>query len=304
MKRDDDGTHHKQWQFLLLLTLGFLSSMPRCLAQSGYQNYGFRSYCNNGRSNYNTGIGGCTTNNSFNSGFSGYCQTYDGATYNTQRSTQAAQQLAREASTIWNSMPVGRALTQAARQAQSGQQPQMGSQYSQYQTNQQPGQGYMLPGADPGSAPPAVPQQAQSMNGLGGLIPPMSKRDMLRIFLEGGTPSSFGAAPAPSGNNSAADSTAYSSYQTAENEATKARNSEQRVRYYDTDTWSRKNDAETAEYAANNANYAAQRAENAAYNGDSQARNYASMARAAANRARQSANEARYNANTMRGGPK
>lgn len=303
MKRDDDSLHKKQWQFLLLTALSFVSFLPPCFAQSGYQNYGFRSYCNNGRNNYNSGIGGCTTNNSFNSGLSGYCQTYNGATYNTQRSTQAAQALAREASTIWNSMPVGRALTQAAREAQTGQQPQMNSQYSQYQMNQQPAQGYMLPGADPRSVPPGQAQSAPSANGFGGLIPPMSKRDMLRIFLEGGTPGSSGA-PAPSGNNSAADSTAYSSYQTAENEATKARNAEQRVRYYDTDTWSRKNDAETAEYAANNANYAAQRAENASYNGDSQARNYASMARAAANRARQSANEARYNANTMRGGPK
>lgn len=275
------GMHHGQWlKMLSLILLGTAFSMQECAAQSPYQ---FRSYCNNGRGNYNPGMGGCSTNNSFNTGLSGFTQTYDGATYSTQRSTQAAQQLASEASAIWNSLPVGRALTRAAQRAEN---PQQASQ----------GPSYMLPGADLNSATQA-PQESRQLNGL---IPPMSKRDMLRIFLEGGTPGSTGA-PAPSRNNGAADSTAYSNYQTAENEATRARNAEQRVRYYDTDTWSRKNDASTAEYAANNANYAAQRAESAAYNGDSQARSYASLARAAANRARQSANQARYNADTMQG---
>jgi hypothetical protein len=286
MKPGNHQRHYRQWVFVLLAVTGLSSSMSECSAQTGYPNYGFRSYCNTGRRNYNSGIGGCSTNNSFDSGFSGY--TSNGMAYNTQRSTQAAQQLAHEASAIWNSMPVGRALTQAARESQ-------GTQQGTQQASQGPS--YMLPGAN-------VPQGQQSQQAptMNGLIPPMSRQDMLRIFLEGGTPGSPGS-PAPSGNTSGADSTAYSNYQTAENEASKARNAEQRVRYYDTETWSRKNDASTAEYAANNANYAAQRAESAAYNGDSQARGYASQARAAANRARQSANQARYNANTMRGGP-
>jgi hypothetical protein len=147
------------------------------------------------------------------------------------------------------------------------------------------------------SMPSQYPQQGQASNGM---LPPMSKQEMLRVFLEGGEPQSGGmSAPAPSGASSEATSRAYNNYQTAQNEATKARNYSDRVRNYDTTTWSRKDDASRAEYAANNANYAAQRAESAAYNGDSQARNYAGMARDAANRARADANRARYNADTM-----
>jgi hypothetical protein len=194
-------------------------------------------------------------------------QTYDGRTYSTQRSSQAANELAHQVSAFWANTPVGRAMAQ---------QPQQGMAQVRQATS--------------GPAP--------TMNGL---LPHMSKQEMLRIFMEGGTPQSSGSyASAPSGGSSAGTSTAYTNYQTAENEATKARNAAQRVRYSDRDTWSRKNDASTAEYAANNANYAAQRAESAAYSGDSQARGYANLAREAANRARGDANQARYNADTMR----
>ncbi len=122
-----------------------------------------------------------------------------------------------------------------------------------------------------------IEEPASSTNGL---LPPMSKQEMLRTFLEGGTPQSTGGyAPAQGTGSSTATSSAYSNYQTAENEATKSYNAAQRVRYYDKDTWHRKNDASQAEYAANNANYAAQRAQSAAYSGDSKSRGYANLAR-------------------------
>lgn len=232
--------------FVGLAILCATTLAPAAHAQSspGYQNFGFRSYCNTGYRHSNAGIGGYPSNNSFNTGFSGLSRTTSGRVYSTSRSTAAAQQMARQMSNLW-------------------------------------------------SQNPAVQE-------LHGMMPQVSKQEMMRVFVEGGTPNMPGSsAPAPSGNSSAATSTAYSNYQTAENESTKARNYAQRVRGYDRDTWSRKDDASRAEYAANNANYAAQRAESAAYNGDSQARGYANLARQAANRARADANQARYNADTM-----
>lgn len=151
-----------------------------------------------------------------------------------------------------------------------------------------------------------VAVQAQQMMGQsaptsGGMVPTSPRQEMMRTFFEGGSPqlSGSGYSSAQSPDTSAAASTAYSNYQRAENEATKARNAAQRTRSYDKDQWHRKNSASQAEYAANNAYYAAQRAESAAYSGDSRARGYASQARAAANRARADANRARYNADTM-----
>jgi hypothetical protein len=44
---------------------------------------------------------GYPANNSFNSGFAGYSQTYNGEVYSTQRSTEAAHDLAREVTDIW-----------------------------------------------------------------------------------------------------------------------------------------------------------------------------------------------------------
>lgn len=249
----------------ILLSATITTSTP-CLAQSaGNTNFGFRSYCSTSPRYYNAGIGGRPTNNSFDSGLSGLSQSSSRRVQSTQRSTQAAENLARGVSSIWSSTPVGRALNQ----------PQQGMVQAQQWAS----------------------QPAPTMNGL---LPPMSKQEMLRIFLEGGTPQAAGSsAPAPGGATSNATRTAYSNYQTAENESRKAYNAAQRVRYSDRDTWSRKNDASQAEYAANNANYAAQRAESAAYSGDSQARSYANLARQAANRARGNANQARYNADTM-----
>jgi hypothetical protein len=236
--------------WLVLLALGMIATPPgHAQASAGYQNFGFRSYAG-GNANYrqaaNSGMGGYPqNNNSYNTGFSGMSRSYSGRTYNTSRSSMAAQQLAQRASAIWQNTPVGKP---------------------------------------------------------NGIMPQMSKKEMLRIFMEGGTPETpMSSAPAPdnSGRNSEAKSTAYNNYQTAENEARKARNARERTRGYDKDQWHRKNDAEQAQYAANNANYAAQRAEYAGNNGDEQARHYAGLARAAANRAREDANYARYNADTM-----
>lgn len=147
----------------------------------------------------------------------------------------------------------------------------------------------------------ASPAGSMPNNMRGGMFPRMSRQEMMRIFMEGGTPMGMGGGgggAAPPQSNSAATSTAYSNYQTACNEESKSRNYANTARY-DGSKWNRKNAAEQAEYAANNANYAAQRAESAAYNGDSQARGYANLAREAANRARENANQARYNADTM-----
>lgn len=144
------------------------------------------------------------------------------------------------------------------------------------------------------------------MNTWQRIFPGVSKQEMMRVFLEGGTPQSSGGyqASAPSsgqssGDNSQARSTAYSNYQTAANEETKSRNWANTA-HYDKDKWRRKDAATRAYYAANNANYAAQRAESAANSsGDSQARGYANSARACANRARYNSNQARYNADTI-----
>ena len=136
-------------------------------------------------------------------------------------------------------------------------------------------------------------------NAMSGLFPKMSRQELLRIFMEGGSPQmgggSGGGAPPPK-NNTANTSTAYSNYQTAENESAKAQDEANKA--YNGDKWNAKEAASAAEYAANNANYAAQRAESAAYNGDSEAKGYANLARMAADRARGSADQARYNADT------
>lgn len=140
-----------------------------------------------------------------------------------------------------------------------------------------------------------------------GMLPKVTKRDLARVFFEGGslfdssvsqTASSY-MAPAPSGNNSQATSVAYQGYQRAQNMSTRARNAASRARN-STDQWVRKKAADEAYYDANDADAAANRAYYAAQNGDSQARGYANLARQAADRARADANRARYNADTIR----
>ena len=263
--------HFSQLAHVRLFALGavlFASSVSttQCQAQStGYPNFGFHSYCNTGRTSNLNGIGGSNASNSFDSGLSGLSRASNGTVYSTSRNTKAAQQLARRVGRTWANMPVPRSVNQNGQEIAQVQQ--------------------------------SIQEPATSTNGL---LPPMSKQEMLRTFLEGGTPQSTGGYAAQGTASSTATSSAYSNYQTAENEATKSYNAAQRVRYYDKDTWHRKNDASQAEYAANNANYAAQRAQSAAYNGDSKSRGYANLARQAANKARYNANQARYNADTMR----
>lgn len=143
-------------------------------------------------------------------------------------------------------------------------------------------------------------QQAGPANLPSRVLPGVSRKDAARMFFEGGTPQQGGppAGRTPRDAQSSGNSgTAYSNYQTAENESTKARNEANTARY-DSNKWNRKNAASRAEYAANSANNAAEQAEAAAYSGDAQARSYANLARQAANRARASANQARYNAET------
>lgn len=255
-----------------LILLG-TTATPGLAQTAGYPNFGFRSYSNTSQRSYNCGMGGRTTNNSFNSGFSSLSQPsnsmqYSQRThqYNTQVSDAAARKLAQQVTSICSRTPAGMMMSQS-----------------------QPGMG---------QGQQSLAQPAPTMSGL---MPNVSRQEMLRVFLEGGTPQSGGGGfgQAPSGGSSSGSSAAYSNYQTAENEASKARNAANRARY-DKDQWNRKNDASQAEYAANNANYAAQRAESAAYSGDAQARGYASQARQCANRARHDANQARYNADTGR----
>ncbi len=270
--------------FLLIAAL----MATRCEAQNG-----FRSYCNTGQGNYNAPMGGTQTYNSFNSGFSSFSQPSH-RTYSTSNSTAAAQRLARNVNAMWSkASPAIMAMAQQQAMYQQQEQGMCQGQQGGYQMQQG---GYQNQGGYP------VQQQAVNPVQQGGLMPSITKREMLRIFLEGGSPQPTGGgyASGPSAASSAATHTAYTNYQTAVNEERKARYAAERARNRNTDQWHRKDDANTAYYAANNANYAAQRAESAAYNGDSQARNYAGLARACANRARGNANQARYNADTMR----
>lgn len=190
----------------------------------------------------------------------------------------------------WSRTPVSGAVQQP--QYQQHPQSQQRSQYQQqpqYQRQSQYQQPYNV--------------SAQNS----GMLPKVTKRDLARVFFEGGslfdssvspTASSY-MAPAPSGNNSQATSVAYQGYQRAQNMSTRARNAASRARN-STDQWVRKKAADEAYYDANDADAAANRAYYAAQNGDSQARGYANLARQAADRARADANRARYNADTIR----
>lgn len=159
----------------------------------------------------------------------------------------------------------------------------------------------------PVSAPQAQKQVPSNMGGQSnaGMMPRVTKRDIARVMMEGGSlfdgpaspPSSGYNAPAPT-SNSQATSTAYQGYQRAQNMATRAHNAANRARY-NQDKWVRKKAADEAYYDANDADASANRAYYASQSGDSQARGYANLARQAANRARADANRARYNADTI-----
>lgn len=256
----------------ILVLVAWNATASHCHAQNspGYPNFGFRSYASGSTRNYNTGFGGMAQSNSFNSGFASISN-------NANQYAGTAQQY-----------PPTQQVTQYRQTQYRGSRPTPPTPYSTAALNQLIGN------------VKSISQSAHNANGGQGLLPGVSKQEMLRIFLEGGSPDpggggfegGFGGAgvAGPGSNQSANTSNAYSNYQRAENEANKARNYAERARY-GSDQWNRKNAASQAEYAANNANYAAERAESAAYSGDSQARHYAGLARQAANRAR-------YNADT------
>ena len=152
-----------------------------------------------------------------------------------------------------------------------------------------------------------TPQRWQPTTAVGMPMPmqqmrqpmPVDRRQMMRMLFERASGSTTPITPATPINRGSSGSQAYSYYQTAMNQSTKAHNYGQQARY-NQDSWSRKNAASSAEYAATAAESAATSAYQASLSGDSNARGYASQARAAANRARADANRARYNANTIR----
>jgi hypothetical protein len=154
-----------------------------------------------------------------------------------------------------------------------------------------------------GSYRGAVPYNGAQYTPAAGMLPGITRRDIARVFFEGGSlfdgsAGAGGAAPAPSGS-SQATSTAYSGYQRAENMATRARNAEWRTTGND-NKWTKQKAADEAYYDANDADAAANRAYYASQSGDSQAQGYARLARQAADRARADANRARYNADNAR----
>lgn len=262
---------------VLMLISTYFSCTGICLAQ-GYSN----SY------QQNNGFAGRQSQSNFNSGFSGLNSNQarsQPAQYYRQAPSQAHYQSGSTMSSLEQQLNAIDTQSGWARTPV-----QVASPIPQTHSNRS-----NLPAPGPGAG----------ANAMSGMFPGVSRKEMMRVFIEGGTPqtgngnNAFGrranSAPANSSQNGA---NAYSNYQTAQNEETKSRNYANTARY-DKDKWNRKNAASQAEYAANNANYAAQRAESQAYTGDAQARSYANLARQSANRARANADRARYNADTM-----
>ena len=144
------------------------------------------------------------------------------------------------------------------------------------------------------------------------LILPVSAQPNLEKLLDnvdnssswGNTPMSGSAATQPmltnpSGinTNNQGSSSAYSDWQTAENQASRAYNAEEKARY-DKDKWRRGEDANDAYYAAKAARNASDRVYQASVKGDPSAQQYADKARDAAERAKGDAERARYYADS------
>lgn len=130
---------------------------------------------------------------------------------------------------------------------------------------------------------------------------PFTKRDLLRVFLEGGSPTQSGGSnndAQKQANNQRKYNSAASYRQTAEDAAMRALGAEQRSQYGSKS--SRNSAADEAYYAASAARGAANSATSAAAGGALNANEAASAARNAADRAQASADRARYNANTAR----
>lgn len=178
------------------------------------------------------------------------------------------------------------------------------------------GNGFSYPQQQPGSIfsqSPLRPQQQAPRGPFGGLFggqqaaappvrAPMTKRDLLRMFLEGdssSTPSSSDskqAAYQKQQNNQRKYNSAASYRQTAEDAAMRALGAEERTRYGNKS--SRMSAADEAYYAAQAARGAANSATAAASGGALNANDAAASARNAADRAQASADRARANANS------
>ncbi len=186
-----------------------------------------------------------------------------------------------------------------------------------YQNNYRGSNGFSYPQQQPGSIfsqSPLRPQQQAQRSPFGGLFggqqaaappvrAPMTKRDLLRMFLEGGDGSSSSsssnsqqAAYQKQQNNQRKYNSAASYRQTAENAAMRALGAEERTRYGNKS--SRMSAADEAYYAAQAARGAANSATAAASGGALNANDAAASARNAADRAQASADRARSNANS------
>ncbi|MBC7998819.1 MAG: hypothetical protein IAF58_12795 [Leptolyngbya sp.] len=128
---------------------------------------------------------------------------------------------------------------------------------------------------------------------------PFTRRDLLRVFLEGGSPTQSGGNnndAQKQANNQRKYNSAASYRQTAEDASMRALGAEQRSQYGSKS--SRNSAANEAYYAASAARGAANSATSAAAGGALNANEAASAARNAANRAQASADRARSNANS------
>jgi hypothetical protein len=208
-----------------------------------------------------------------------------------------------------------RRLMQGQMQQQAAQQPALAYPGGN-QNNYRGSNGFSYPPQQRGSIfsqSPLRPQQ-QPRGPFGGVFggqqaaappvrAPMTKRDLLRMFLEGGdggsstsSSDSKQAAYQKQQNNQRKYNSAASYRQTAENAAMRALGAEERTRYGNKS--SRMSAADEAYYAAQAARGAANSATAAASGGALNANDAAASARNAADRAQASADRARSNANS------
>jgi hypothetical protein len=209
-----------------------------------------------------------------------------------------------------------RRLMQGQMQQQAAQQPALAYPGGN-QNNYRGSNGFSYPPQQRGSIfsqSPLRPQQQAPRGPFGGVFggqqaaappvrAPMTKRDLLRMFLEGGdggsstsSSDSKQAAYQKQQNNQRKYNSAASYRQTAENAAMRALGAEERTRYGNKN--SRMSAADEAYYAAQAARGAANSATAAASGGALNANDAAASARNAADRAQASADRARSNANS------
>jgi len=210
-------------------------------------------------------------------------------------------------------------INQEQRQMQLQQAPMQGGYPGGYQNNYQGSNGFAYPQRNNSifSQSPLHPQQQAvrqspfaSLFGGGqqaAAAPtrgPMTKRDLLRMFLEGDSSSSTSSSNSAQAqyqkqqSNQRKYNNAAQYRQTAEDAAMRALGAEERTRYGNKS--SRMSAADEAYYAAQAARGAASSATSAAAGGGVSASDAAASARNAADRAQASADRARYNADSYR----